>query len=141
VLVYGSNIVAGRWAILRSPEFGEWYRTAPTDEERDAIVATALRLQEDGPALRRPLSGIIKASKFSNMKELIPPTGNIRILYIFDPKRRAIFLLGGDKTDNWDDWYQANIPIAEAIYERHLATVATSVATQPRKPKARGRTR
>ena len=55
-----------------------------------------------------------------NMKELIPPAGNIRILYIFDPKRRAILLLGGDKTDNWDAWYDANTPIAEAIYERHL---------------------
>jgi len=61
------------WAILQSPEFRDWYRTSLTDDERDAIVATALRLQADGPALRRPLSGIIKGSKFPNMKELIPP--------------------------------------------------------------------
>jgi hypothetical protein len=127
--------------ILRSPEFREWYRTALTDEERDAIVATALRLQEDGPALRRPLSGIIKASKFSNMKELIPPTGKIRILYIFDPRRRAVLLLGGDKTDNWADWYQTNIPIADAIYERHVAALAATAAGEPPKRKARGRTR
>ena len=68
------------WVILQSPEFKVWYRTRLTDNERDAIVATSMRLQVDGPALRRPLSGIIKGSKFLNMKELIPPTGNIRIL-------------------------------------------------------------
>jgi len=104
------------WVILQSPEFKQWYRTSLTDEERDAIIATALRLQEDGPAMRRPLSGIIKGSTFPNMKELIPPAGNIRILYAFDPKRRAIFLLRGDKSDSWDDWYRTNIPIADAIY-------------------------
>lgn len=124
------------WVILQSPAYKEWYQTQLTDEEQDAIVATALRLQEDGPALRRPLSGVIKGSKFPNMKELIPPTGNIRILYIFDPKRRAIFLLGGDKTDNWDDWYKTNIPAADAIYERHLTALAAAAAAD-RSPKQR----
>lgn len=124
-----------RWAILGSPEFLAWYQTSLTDDERDAIVATAIRLQMDGPALRRPLSGIIKGSRFSNMKELIPPAGNIRILYIFDPQRRAILLLGGDKTNNWADWYKASIPVAEGIYERHLA--AANVA--PRRSERMGR--
>ena len=129
------------WAILQSPEFRDWYRTSLTDDERDAIVATALRLQADGPALRRPLSGIIKGSKFPNMKELIPPAGNIRILYIFDPKRRAILLVGGDKTANWGDWYKTTIPIADAIYGRHLAAMAAVAASQPPKQKTGGRKR
>jgi len=127
------------WVILQSQEFQEWYRTSLRDEERDAIIATAMRLQMDGPALRRPLSGIIRGSKFPNMKELIPPAGNIRILYVFDPKRRAIFLLGGDKTDNWADWYETNIPIADAIYERHLATVAAAAPSQRPERRKRGR--
>jgi hypothetical protein len=129
------------WVILQSPEFKVWYRTRLTDDERDAIVATAMRLQVDGPALRRPLSGIIKGSTFPNMKELIPPAGNIRILYIFDPKRRAIFLLGGDKTDNWSDWYKTTIPIADAIYERHLAALAATAPSQRPERKYRGRKR
>ena len=129
------------WAILQSPEFRDWYRTSLTDDERDAIVATALRLQADGPALRRPLSGIIKGSNFPNMKELIPPAGNIRILHIFDPGRRAVFLLGGDKTDNWADWYKTNLPIADAIYERHLATLTAEAHSQGPERKPRGRKR
>ena len=129
------------WVILQSPEYKEWYRTRLTDEEQDAIVATALRLHQDGPALRRPLSGIIKGSTFLNMKELIPPAGNIRILYIFDPKRRAIFLVGGDKTDDWADWYRTNIPIADAIYERHLASLAATAARRVPEHKAGRRKR
>lgn len=67
--------MAGNWVILQSREYKEWYRTKLTDDERDAIVAVALHLQSEGPALRRPLSGIIKGSKLPNMKELIPLAG------------------------------------------------------------------
>ena len=130
--------MAAAWAIIQSPEYRAWFRERLTDNERDAIIATAMRLQQDGPALRRPLSGIMKGSRFPNMKELIPPAGNIRILYIFDPKRRAIFLLGGDKTDDWSDWYTKNIPIADAIYERHLAAPASAIAGRSPKHKAGG---
>lgn len=129
------------WAILQSPEFTRWFQETLTDDERDAIVATAIWLQADGPAMRRPLSGIVKGSKFTNMKELIPPAGNIRILYIFDPGRRAVFLLGGDKTNNWADWYRTNIPLADSIYERHLAAAAGVAADHKQEQRARGRKR
>jgi hypothetical protein len=132
--------VADNWVILQSPRYKEWYRNRLADEERDAIVAAALHLKVAGPALRRPLSGSITASKYANMKELIPPAGNVRILYIFDPERHAIFLLGGDKTHNWAEWYATNIPIAEAIYEQHLAAL-TAAPTQSPKKKTRGRKR
>lgn len=98
-----------------------------------------MRLQQDGPALRRPLSGLIKGSSFSNMKELIPPTGNIRILYIFDPSRQAILLLGGDKSDDWTRWYARHIPIADAIYQRHLARSGAAAADA--KPEAEAKAR
>lgn len=55
------------------------------------------------------------------MKELRPPTGNIRILFAFDPKRTAILLIGGDKTNRWTAWYKRMIPIADRIYDQHLA--------------------
>ncbi len=129
------------WVILQSPEFKDWYRTSLRDDERDAIIATALRLQMDGPALRRPFSGIIKGSRFPNMKELIPPAGNIRILYIFDPRRRAILLLGGDKTDSWGNWYKRNIPIVDSIYERHLAGLAAETPSHRPERQTRGRNR
>jgi hypothetical protein len=46
--------------------------------------------------------------------------GHLRALFAFDPKRRAIVLLGGEKRDDWSDWYERNIPIADDLYDEHL---------------------
>lgn len=129
------------WVILQSQEFRVWFRTGLTDDQRAAIVAATLLLQGDGPALRRPLSGIIRGSRHANMKELIPPAGNIRILYIFDPRRRAVLLIGGDKTRRWRDWYETNVPIADAIYGRHLAGLSGVPPGNGPNREARGRRR
>ena len=46
----------------------------------------------------------------------------IRILFIFDPQRRAILLVAGDKAGNWTRWYRDAIKLAEDRYARFLAT-------------------
>jgi len=56
------------------------------------------------------------------MKELIcEEGGSLRVLFIFDPRRTAILLLGGDKTGHWDQWYETAIPAADQLYEVYLA--------------------
>jgi hypothetical protein len=57
------------------------------------------------------------------MKELRLPGGNLRILFAFDPRRCAMLLIGGDKTNLWDEWYDKVIPVADALYTEHLATL------------------
>jgi hypothetical protein len=109
--------VARTWRVLGTPRYRTW-RDRLDDQEQDAITAVIERLKSDGPALRRPLSGQIKSSRYKNMKELIPPQANIRILYVFDPDQNAILLLGGDKTGDWAGWYEKNVPIADEIYRR-----------------------
>lgn len=42
------------------------------------------------------------------------------VLYAFDPRRVAILLLGGDKTGD-ARWYEREIPIADRLYDEHLA--------------------
>ena len=57
------------------------------------------------------------------MKELRPgSTGRteVRVLFAFDPKRRAILLVGGDKSNAWSKWYEVNVPIADERYDAHL---------------------
>jgi hypothetical protein len=57
------------------------------------------------------------------MKELRPPssgTTEIRMLFAFDPKREAIFLVAGDKAGNWDGWYRKAIPLADERFTEHL---------------------
>ena len=42
-----------------------------------------------------------------------------RVLYAFDPRRAALLLIGGDKT-NKSRWYEEYVPLADAIYDQHL---------------------
>jgi len=77
-----------------------------------------------GPALGRPHVDTIKRSKHSNMKELIVQHAGrpYRVLFAFDPRRCAILLIGGDKTGH-DRWYAEYVPIADRLYDEHLATL------------------
>ncbi len=96
----------------------------------DDISASLVRdsvelLAERGPALGRPAVDRITGSRLHNLKELLPGSAGkteIRILFIFDPQRRAILLVAGDKADNWTRWYRDAIKLAEDRYARFLAT-------------------
>jgi hypothetical protein len=54
------------------------------------------------------------------MKELRSFGGFLCALVAFDPRLRAIVLLGGDMTDDWTGGYERNIPIADDLYDEHL---------------------
>jgi len=63
----------------------------------------------------------LEGSRLLNLKELRPKRENIRILFVFDPRRTAILLLGGSKTNDWRGWYERSIPEAERLYGMYLA--------------------
>jgi hypothetical protein len=44
----------------------------------------------------------------------------LRVFYAFDPRRRAILLIGGDKTGD-KRFYDRMIPVAGNLYDEHLA--------------------
>lgn len=89
-------------------------------DDFDQIAVAVDMLAENGPSLGRPLVDSIKGSRHHNMKELRSVGGHIRLLFVFDPKRAAILLVGGDKTDRWKSWYSEHIPIADDLYDEHL---------------------
>ena len=103
------------------------------DEDAVSMIFAALEcLQEEGPNLGRPLVDTLSNSKLNNLKELRPASpkdSEIRIIFAFDPTRRAIMLLGGDKAkgksnkSKWSEWYKRNIPKAERIYTEHLKKI------------------
>jgi hypothetical protein len=67
----------------------------------------------------------ITGSSLRNLKELRPGSvgrTEIRILYVFDPERRAVLLVAGDKAGNWSRWYRDAIKLAEDRYTRFLTT-------------------
>jgi hypothetical protein len=100
------------WEVILLEEVEAWYFTL--DDDAVAAVTGAIDLLElEGPTLGRPTVDRVNGSKFHSMKELRPAGTSIRILFIFDPRRQAILLLGGDKAGGWKSWYDKNIPIAE----------------------------
>lgn len=104
------------WDVILLEEVETWYFTL--DEDAIAAVTGAIDLLElEGPTLGRPTVDKVKGSTFHSMKELRPAGTSIRLLFIFDPQRQAILLLGDDKAGNWKDWYDENIPIADRRYE------------------------
>jgi hypothetical protein len=82
------------------------------------------------------------------MKELRPGSAGrteIRVLFAFDKERKAILLVGGDKSEDWNRWYKENIPIADARFGVHQARIesaqATKSGTERKTRKMKGRRR
>jgi hypothetical protein len=114
--------VTGPWAVVATEEFEEWMMSL-TDKQQRATRRAMIQLEQNGPALGRPYVDTIRNSRFKNMKELrISSQGALRVLFAFDPERRAVLLLGGDKSKDsrWNDWYVGAIQRADDLFEEHL---------------------
>ncbi len=107
------------WNVEYTDEFEDWWNDLTIDEQ-DSVESCIPFLNRHGPSLGRPLVDTVRGSRHLHMKELRPPATNIRILFTFDPRRIAILLIGGDKTNRWQEWYDENIPIADALYDDYL---------------------
>lgn len=118
-----SRIVGGMdWNVEGTDQFTDWYLGLDAAES-GRVDAAIEQLEEHGPALGRPLVDTVTGSAFANMKELRVSTGSgqLRVLFIFDPRRTAILLLGGNKAGQWQAWYAENIPVADQLYREYLA--------------------
>lgn len=108
------------WEVEYTDEFEEWWNSLSEDEQVEVAKVVTL-LEEYGPHLPFPFSSGINGSRHGHMRELrIQHKGDpYRTLYAFDPKRKALLLLGGEKTGD-DRWYEENVPKADKIYDDHL---------------------
>ena len=108
------------FTVIFSPEFGNWFDEQEKSLQRAVLIYVGL-LEERGPQLSRPQADTLKGSKLKNLKELrVQYQGEpYRILYAFDPQRQALLLVGGNKAGD-KRWYDRMIPIAEALFARHL---------------------
>jgi hypothetical protein len=110
------------WAVILLSEVEAWFLSLDVETSEQVAAAIDL-LAEEGPTLGRPIVDRIKGSTLHNMKELRPgSTGGteVRILFVFDPQRQAVLLVGGDKSGAWKTWYGQAIPLAEKRYADYL---------------------
>ncbi len=100
------------------PEFD-----ALREEVRMEILALSLLLEQFGPQLGRPRVDTLKGSRHANMKELRfgAAGGEWRVAFAFDPRRRAILLVAGDKSGGSQKrFYRELIRKADQRFDRHL---------------------
>jgi hypothetical protein len=111
------------WQVEVTDEFQTWWNGLTEAEQMSVGTAVGLLIVE-GPNLSFPHSSKINGSRYSAMRELrIQHQGHpYRVLYIFDPRRSAILLLGGDKTGD-DRWYEKNVPQADRLYDEYLKEI------------------
>ncbi len=116
---YSTYSESGSWEIVIHPIVRQWLDSLRRSDYKKVFTALEA-LEEQGPNLGRPFADQVKNSRFKNMKELRPRGKNLRLLFAFDPNRKAIILVAGDKTNNWIKWYEQNIPIADQRFSEHL---------------------
>jgi hypothetical protein len=100
------------------PEFD-----ALAEAVQDELLAEAKFVERFGPETGRPHVDKLKGSRYANMKELRfeAEDGEWRVAFAFDPKRRAILLVAGDKSGvSQKKFYKRLIAKADSRYKRHL---------------------
>ena len=91
------------------------------------ILALSRLLQQFGPQLGRPRVDTLNGSRHANMKELrfSVADGEWRLAFAFDPARRAVLLVGGDKSGGSARRFcRALIHRADERFDRQLARLA-----------------
>ena len=111
-----------RWVVELADEFRSEFH-ALDEDVREEILALLLILEEFGPRLGRPHVDTLKGSSHANMKELrfSAADGEWRVAFAFDPRRRGILLVAGDKSGgSAKRFYRELIRKADERLDAHL---------------------
>lgn len=112
------------WQVLLHSEFATEAEGFP--EAAQVELAAKIRLlQHFGPQLKRPHCDTLNGSRHANMKELRFNAGSAawRIAFAFDRRRRAIILVGGDKSGmSQAKFYRDLIRTADQRFDGWLET-------------------
>lgn len=121
--IYCWRYIRGVVEVVGTAEFEQWFRGLGKKEEA-AVVRAVDILEQKGVTLGFPNSSAIESAKSIALRELRIQSGGhaLRVFYVFDPIRRAVLLIGGDKTGD-DRFYEKFIPMAERIYGRYLREI------------------
>jgi hypothetical protein len=110
------------WIVEFSSEFEREFKTFE-EEVQNGLFAQAKLLEQFGPELGRPRVDTLKGSRHANMKELRFDASNgvWHVAFAFDPRRRAILLVAGDKSGVSEKrFYKQLIKKADERFETHL---------------------
>ena len=107
-----------KWDVDLHDDFVPEYRELHKDVQ-DELLANIELLEHSGPQLGRPRADTLNGSRHANMKELRfdAADGVWRVAFAFDPNRKAILLVAGDKSgSNEKRFYRQLIEKADARF-------------------------
>jgi len=110
------------WTIKFEQEFDDEFEEMAAGLQ-DTLLAHLGVLEEFGPQLGRPLVDTLNDSTHSNMKELrFKYDGGVwRVAFAFDPERKGIVLVAGDKRGaDQKKFYKQLISTADRRFTNHL---------------------
>ena len=116
------------WEVVFDDEFDVEFEALPQSVQEE-LLASAKLLATFGPQLRRPHADTLDDSDFANMKELRfdADDGVWRVAFAFDPKRKGILLVAGDKSGvSKKLFYKTLIAKADKRYQAHLDRLAAA---------------
>jgi hypothetical protein len=111
-----------QWQVIFHDDFVPEFNELSIAVQRE-LIALTLNLCERGPLLGRPHVDTLKGSRHSNMKELrFDADGGLwRVAFAFDPERKAILLVAGDKGGVAQRrFYRDLIDVADGRFDKHL---------------------
>jgi hypothetical protein len=123
------------WIVLAAPEF-EPELMAFAAEVRVELLAQAGVIAKFGPSAGRPRIDTLKGSKYANMKELrFDAAGGVwRVAFAFDPERKAVLLVAGDKSGQGARmFYRRLIAAADRRFAAHLERIKARKAPGKRR--------
>lgn len=113
------------WIVEFYDEFEKEFDELP-ETVQDELLSRVGLLEEFGSQLGRPSVDTLNGSKHSNMKELRfnASDGVWRVAFAFDPQRKAILLVAGDKSGVSESrFYRQLIKKADNRFDSHLANI------------------
>ncbi|MGX1101487.1 type II toxin-antitoxin system RelE/ParE family toxin [Amorphus sp. MBR-141] len=115
-----------KWEVLFHETFEREFAQLP-EAVQDELFAHAELLAAFGPSLKRPRADTLKGSRHANMKELRfdANDGFWRVAFAFDPERKGILLVAGDKSGQSEKrFYRRLIAKADERFESHLSELS-----------------
>ena len=110
------------WDVTFHREFQEEFEAFARLVRRELLAQVGV-LEQYGPNLGRPRVDTLNGSRHANMKELRfnAANGVWRVAFAFDPERRAIILVAGNKSGTSQRrFYRALIRKADNRFDDHL---------------------
>lgn len=115
------------WEVIFTDEFAPEVASFDVEVRRELLAQVGV-IEAFGPLAKRPRVDTLNGSKHANMKELrfSAAGGEWRVAFAFDPKRRAVLLVAGDKSGlgpakAQKRFYDDLIAKADMRFDAHIA--------------------